>query len=215
MLTLTQAMLSDMGLSQAMMNFTINHKRETTSESEPTNHKSQITSRRYTAPSFLCQMAQLGSASDGFTSQAAQSEVDYTLFVNHNITLMKQKFRWKNCKFVKHNENHATHYLLIIQSFALESDFFSLRKKSLWVCHGDHSPGETRWTKFREIKFCKMLRNAFYTLFVVRTNFDVSSQFHCGLRIVCNPLDKEIKISWLNFLQRQVFCYYCSRKQEF
>ncbi len=89
----------------------------------------------------------------------------------------------KNCKFAKHNENYATHYSLIIQSFAPESDFFSSQKKSLLVCHEDHSPGETKWTEF-----CETLQNTFYTLFMVRTNFGVSSQFRSGMQLVCSPL---------------------------
>ncbi len=50
----------------------------------------------------------------------------YTLFANHSKMWMKWKFRQKNCKFAKHDENHATHDLSIVQSFAPESDFFSL-----------------------------------------------------------------------------------------
>ncbi len=111
----------------------------------------------------------------------------YTLFANYNKTWTKQKFCRKNCKFAKHDENHAIHYSLIVQSFAPESDFFSSRKKSLRVCHGNCSPGKTRGTKFREKTFREMLWNT-YTVFTVRTNFAVSSWFRCGSQIVCSPL---------------------------
>ncbi len=54
------------------------------------------------------------------------SQAGNTLFANHNET--GRKFCQKNCKFTKHDENHATHYSLIVQSFAPESDFFSSHK---------------------------------------------------------------------------------------
>ncbi len=40
----------------------------------------------------------------------------------------------------------------------------------------------------------KMLWVTFYTLFVLRTNFVVSSMFHCGSRIVCSSPQKYYKV---------------------
>ncbi len=97
---------------------------------------------------------------------------------------MKQKFHRKNCKFMKLDENHATHYSSIVQSFTFELNVFSSCKKSLWVHHGDHSPGKTRWTKFREKMFYETPRTTFYKLFMVCTNFVVLSGFHSGSGIV-------------------------------
>ncbi len=115
--------------------------------------------------------------------------VGYTLFANYYKTSRKWKFHRKNCKFVKLDENHATHYSTIVQSFVPESNIFSLRKKSFWVHHWDCSPGETRRTEFHKKTFCEMLHTTLYTLFVVRTNFVVlSSRFWSGSRIVSGPL---------------------------
>ncbi len=119
----------------------------------------------------------------------------YTLFANHCKTWTKWKFHRKNCKFAKLDKNHTTHYLSIIQSFTPESNF-SLREKSLWVRHGDpqpDKPGETKWTKFCKKTFRETLRTTFYTLFVMCTNFVVSSGFCSDLRIMCSPLERFIE----------------------
>ncbi len=42
-------------------------------------------------------------------------------------------------------------------------------QKILWVRHGDHLPGETRWTEFCKKAFCETLQTTFCTLFVMRT----------------------------------------------
>ncbi len=102
---------------------------------------------------------------------------------------MKQKFCQKNFKFAKHDENCATHYSLIVQSFAPKYTSSRSREKFLWVHHGDRSPGTTRQTEFRKKTFHETLRNTFYTLFTLHINFVVSSWFHCGSQIVCSPLN--------------------------
>ncbi len=45
-------------------------------------------------------------------------KVGYTQIANYNETWTKQKFPRKNCKFAIHDENCATHYSSIVQSFA-------------------------------------------------------------------------------------------------
>ncbi len=72
--------------------------------------------------------------------------------------------------------------------------FFSLWETSLWIRHGDHLPGKRRWTEFHKKTFCEMLRNIFYTLLVVRTNFVVLSRVCCGSRIVCTCVARFIVI---------------------
>ncbi len=55
------------------------------------------------------------------TRLSFNSIMSHTLFPNHNKIWMKWKFHQKSCKFAKHDKNHATRYLLIIQSFTRES----------------------------------------------------------------------------------------------
>ncbi len=125
-----------------------------------------------------------------FTAQTISCEAiaGYILFANHYKTWMKWKFRRKNCKFAKLDENLVIHYSSVIQSFTPESNFFSSCEKSLWVCHGKCSPGKTRRTEFCKKTFCKTLRTTFYTLFVVRINFVILSGICSGLWTVCSPL---------------------------
>ncbi len=99
----------------------------------------------------------------------------YTLFENHNKTQTKRKF-------AKHDKNHATHYLLIIQSFT--------PKFTTSVCA--KSPFEfvmetTRLPKQNEPSFAKNIsQNATkYLLHTIRGAY----QFYCGLRIMCSPLN--------------------------
>ncbi len=116
-------------------------------------------------------------------------KVGYTLFANHNRHGWNESFTEKNCKFAKHEENHAT-LSVDCPKFRAWVFFFSLCEKLLRVCHVDRSPDKTRWTEFDQT-----LQNTFYALFVVRTNFIVSSQFHCGSRIVCSTLKRETSFS--------------------
>ncbi len=115
----------------------------------------------------------------GWRQRIYTSWVGYTLFANHNETLMKRKFHRKNCKFRKHNENCATHYSLIIQSFMPESISSVCAKNDF-----DFVMETARLAKQDEPSsakkcFVKMLQNT-YTLFVLRTSFVVLSRFCCG-----------------------------------
>ncbi len=63
----------------------------------------------------------------------------------------------------------------------------------------------------RKKSFRKTLRNTFYTLFVVRTYFVVSSKFHCGSRTVCSALLKSFRLTYF-CRYRVCWVYVCGVK---
>ncbi len=117
----------------------------------------------------------------------------YTLFANCNKTCTKRKFYRKNCKFAKHDENRVTHYSFIIQSFVSVSTFSVLVKNPFEFVMETACLAKQDEPSFAKKIFHETLWNIFYTLFMVRTNFSVSSQFRCGLQIVYSPFKDSLQ----------------------